>query len=181
MANDLLGNVWVVDTVGIVTTKPITLAAIGFYPAAQSDACVLNWWDEGNAVSGSDRALKNATITSTTTFTDSDTGGVLTGARYPAMSILKIIDGNGSTANHTYHLIETAGDNNAIVTGATLTNEANKSYHIVCYPHHAAFLGKQPNDTNEEFLWYPFPVPFRFRNLVLDSISTSAKVVLYLA
>ena len=188
MANATYGQIMYCDTAGIISKSPVAIMAINFVPNAVSDAFDLNWWDEANAVSGANRELTNVTITSTTTITDAATGGVLTGARYPATNVLKIFKtieggGNGSVLNHTYHLIETAGDNNAIVTGATLTNEANKSYKFDCYPSRPFLNGLQPTATNTHYsmYWYFGPYGVRLPNLILESISTSAYLEIYLA
>ena len=188
MANALYGGVLYADTAGILSKTPLHILGINFVPAAVSDTFDLNYWDEANEVSGSNRALGNCTITGTNTFTDAATGGVLTAARYPATDVLKIFTtreggGNGSTANHTYHLIETAGDDNAIVTGTTLTNEANKSYKLACYPSRPFLNGLQPTATNthESKYWYFGPYGFPVPNLILEAISTSAYLEIFLA
>ena len=188
MANSTYGQIAYVDTVGIISKTPVHIMGVNFVPNAVSDAFDLNWWDEANAVSGANRALGNCTITGTNTCTDTAAGGVLTGARYPATNVLKIFTtreggGNGSTANHTYHLIETAGNNNVIVTAATLTNEANKSYKIDCYPARPFLNGLQPTATNTHYsmYWYFGPQGVYLPNLVLESISTSAYLQIYLA
>ena len=188
MANALYGSVFHVDTVGIVSKTPLRIMGINFYPKAVSDAFDLNFWDEANPVTGANREITNGTITSTTTLTDAATGGVLTGARYPATNVLKIFGhgeggGNGSTANHTYHLIETAGDNNVIVTAATLTNEANKSYKLDCYPSRPFLNGIQPTATNthESKYWYFGPFGIMVPNLILEAISTDAYLQIFLA
>ena len=188
MANALYGNVFHVDTVGIVSKTPLKIMGVNFVPNAVSDAFDLNFWDEANEVSGSNRSLGNCTITGTNTFTDADTGVVLTAARYPATNVLKIFKtweggGSGSTANHTYHLIETAGDNNAIVTAASLTNEANKSYKIAAYPARPFLNGLQPTATNthESKYWYFGEHGVWVANLILEAISTSAYLQIFLA
>ena len=188
MSNALYGQILHADTVGILSKIPIRVMGVNFVPNAVSDAFDLNWWDEANAVSGANRALGNCTITDTNTFTDTDAGDVLTSARYPATNVLKIFKtieggGNGSTANHTYHLIETAGNDNAIVTAATLTNEAGKSYKIDCYPSRPFLNGLQPTAANTHYsmYWYFGPQGVYLPNLVLESISTSAYLQIYLA
>lgn len=188
MANALYGNTFYVDTVGIVSKTPLKIMGVNFYPNAVSDAFDLNFWDEANEVSGSNRSLGNVTITSTTTITDAATGGVLTAARYPATNVLKIFKtweggGNGSTANHTYHLIETAGDNNVIVTAATLTNEANKSYKFACYPSRPFLNGLQSTvaNTHETKYWFFGEHGVWVPNLILEAISTSAYLQIFLA
>jgi hypothetical protein len=188
MANALYGNILYANAVGILSDTALNIMGVNFVPNAVADAFDLNFWDEGNPVSGANRALGNVTITSTTTITDADTGGVLTGARYPATNVLKIFKtieggGNGSTANHDYHLIETAGDNNVIVTAATLTNEDNKSYKFDCYPSRPFLNGLQPTAANTHYsmYWYFGPYGVRVPNLILEAISTSAYLEIYLA
>ena len=188
MANSTYGQILYADTVGILSKTPVHIMGVNFVPNAVSDAFDLNWWDEANAVSGANRALGNCTITGTNTFTDAATGGVLTGARYPATNVLKIFKtieggGNGSTANHTYHLIETAGDNNVIVTAATLTNEANKSYKFACYPSRPFLNGLQATATgaHQSKYWFFGSCGIWLPNLILEGISTSAYLEIFFA
>ncbi len=187
MSNAFYGNTYYCDTVGIISKIPIMVKAICFYPNQQADAIQFNWWDEANPVSGAARAVASVTITSNTTLTDADTGGVLTAARYADGSVLKLFPkcdggGNGSAANHDYHLITTAGDNNVIVVSGGLTNETTKSQKMDAYPARVAFKFKQPNDTNEASLWFSFGGNgLLLPNLVLESISGSCSAIVYIA
>ena len=186
MANAFYGHAYYCDTVGIISKTPITVKAICFYPNQQADAIQFNWWDEANPVATTKKFVPSITITGTTTITDADTGGVLTNA-YADGDVLKLFPagefgGNGSAANHTYHLIAMAGDNNVIVTAASLTNEDTKSQKLESYPARVAFKFKQPNDTNERSMWFPFGGQgLRLPNLTLETISSTCSAVVYIA
>lgn len=185
MANSTYGNTWYCDTVGIITKGPVCIKAICFCPNQQADAIQFNWWDEANPIATSKKFVGSVTTTSTTTFTDAATGGVLTSI-YADGAVMRLFPpnlggGNGSSANHTYHLITTAGDNNAIVVASSLTNEETKSQLIEAYPARVAFKFKQPNDTNEQSLWFNFGGDgLRLPNLTLETISSSCSAIIYI-
>ena len=105
MANSLYGNVWVVDTPGIITDSPIWLRGIMLYPtSAPANIFYLNWWDEANPITGTSLAIPSATITGTNTFTNTDTSADVLTSAFADGAVLKIIGGTGSVLNHKYHL-----------------------------------------------------------------------------
>jgi hypothetical protein len=184
MANSLKGNVWVVDTPGIITDKPIWIRGIMLYPTSDpANIFYFNAWDEGAPISGTDIWVPSATITGTNTFTNDDTDANVLTSSYADGSVLKIISSTGSTANHGYHLINTAGDEDAIVTKASLTNETQVEYHIVAYPGRVVLKVIMDADTNQKSMWIPFDgeLGFGFHNLALEDITSTASAILYLS
>jgi hypothetical protein len=184
MANSLYGNIWTVDTPGIITDEPIWLRGIMLYPtAAPADVFYFSSWDEGNAIATTDIWVASATITGTNTFTNDDTDADVLTSAFADGAVLKIISSTGDTANHGYHLINTAGDNDAIVTKESLTNEAQVGYHIVAYPGRVVLKVIMDYDTNQKSLWIPFDGErgFRFPNLALEDITSTATAILYLS
>jgi hypothetical protein len=142
-----------------------------------------NSWDEGAPIVGTDIWVPSATITGTNTFTNDDTAADVLTSSYADGAVLKIKDSTGKVANHGYHLIHTAGDKDAIVTKASLTNEAQVGYHIVAYPGRVVLKCIMPYDNNEQSLWIPFDgeLGFGFHNLALEDITSTASAILYLA
>jgi hypothetical protein len=154
------------------------------YPtSAPANIFYLNWWDEGNAIAATDIFVPSATITGTNTFTNVDTNADVLTSAFADGAVLKIKGGTGSVLNHTYHLIDTAGDNDAIVTKASLTNEVGKAYKIIAYPGRTALKCIMDKDTNQKSLWIPFDGErgFRFPNLALEDITNTATAILYLS
>jgi hypothetical protein len=183
MANSLYGNVWYVDTAGIISKSPIWIRGIMFYPNTQADAILFNWWDEANVLyEGSFNASSDTgTITETNTSTHT-----LTSARFPATNVVQFLANSSCVAdNKTYHLIGTAGNDHRIIVDptSTMTDESTKDYHVKVYPSRVAIHMIQPADTNQYSMWMPFPGPkgFEFHNLVLESISSTCSAQLYLA
>lgn len=183
MANSLYGNVWVVNTPGIITERPIWLRGIMLYPTTDpANIFYFNAWDEGAPITGTDIWVPSATITGTNTFTNDDTAADVLTSAYADGAVLKIVRSSGLVANKKCHLIDTAGDNDAIVTKASLTNEAQVGYHIVAYPARVVLKCIMPYDNNEQSLWIPFDGEkgFGFHNLALEDITSGATAVLYL-
>jgi hypothetical protein len=183
MANSQTGNFIYCDTAGILSKAPLCIEWIQYVPHAVTDVLDLNFWDEANPVSGSSRNVASCTITGTNTLTDADTGGVLTAARYPATDILKLYTvgeggGNGSALNHTYHLIETAGDNNAIVTGTTLTNETTMRQKMICYPSAPFFNVTCSSVTNAFETKFHYLGGVLVPNLIAETITSGASAII---
>lgn len=182
MGNSLYGNVWHIDTAGIISKTPIWLRGIMFYPNTQADAILLNWWDEGNPIASSEMFF-NATASSGTV-TETDDTNPLTSTLFPATGVVRVLGGSGTTANHTYHLIGAAGNDHRIIIDPTSTwaDEGPFDYHTITYPARVAIRMIQPADTNQYSMWVPFPGPFGFRfpNLVLETISATCSAQLYL-
>jgi hypothetical protein len=181
MSNALYGNTLYCDTVGIISKTPIRVRAICFYPAAENDSILFNWWDEANPLAGSNIAF--TATASTGTITNADAGAnVMTAAAFPDGAVVKVLDSSGAAGNKTYHLIGTVGnDDRFIVTPTALwSDEASKYYHVVSYPARTAFKLLQAKDTNEESLWFQME-DILMPNLVLETISASCSAIVYIA
>ena len=130
--------------------------------------------------------IPSATITGTNTFTDNNASANVLSNIFADGAVLKIFGhgengGSGAAANHTYHLIVTAGNNDVVVTDVTLTNEATKSYKIEAYPARTAISVTTPGtETVNEFRYFG-ERGHRFPNLTLETITNVTKVILYLA
>ena len=168
---------WTVDTVGILSTTPVRVKFIQFYPNAASDAFELDFWDESAAIANSNIGV-TATITSTTTFTA--TTAVLTSSAFPQYATLGILRTNGSQANvGRFWIATTGGTGNTVITTTGLTAEVAKGYGLSCYQNYVAFTGLSVGATYKKDDYYFFgDKGLYLPNLALKSISTSA--VLYI-
>ena len=186
MANALYGNAWVCDTVGIISKSPVRIKAIEIDPSAAGGLCLFNWWDEANPIASTKLFIPSATITGTNTFTDNNASANVLSNIFADGAVLKIFGhgengGSGAAANHTYHLIVTAGNNDVVVTDVTLTNEAAKSYKIEAYPARTAISVTTPGtETVNEFRYFG-ERGIRFPNLTLETITNVTKAIIYLA
>jgi hypothetical protein len=181
MANVLTANIWTCTELGILTTKPVWVKGIMFYPAAVSNAFVLKWWDEA------DTTLRSGICTYTIDLVSADHHVKATSNVFPSTwldgNVVKCLETTGSDEGK-YGLIKTAGDNDEFTVHLIpLTAEATKVGDWACYPSYYAFMGLQPTVTNShQCMWFPFGGErgFRFPNLALDILSSSAYLQIYL-
>jgi hypothetical protein len=183
MANALYGNILHADTVGILSKTALKILGVNFYPAAVSDAFDLNWWDEANAIA--DTTVDTvATAVSGTVTDDNGALNLLTSA-FADGAVVKVNKSSGLAANRTYHLIGTVGNNDRFIVTPTAswTDEANVRYSMVAYPSRPFLNGLQPTVTNthESKYWYFGSRGVWVPNLVLEAISTSAYLQIFLA
>ena len=184
MSNALYGQILHVDTVGIVSKTALKIMGVNFVPNAVSDAFDLNWWDEANATASSELNI-TATASGGTVTDDDGSHNYLTSSAFADGSVVKVIQTAGAAGNRTYHLVGTAGDDDKIIITPTSTwaDESNIMYHIINYPARPFLNGLQPTATNTHYsmYWYFGPQGVYLPNLVLESISTSAYLQIYLA
>ena len=177
MANVLTQNIWVCDSLGIISPGPVLVKAINFYPNAVADAFTLLWWDEATPAT----YVRGVTYTITTSTDDTVTSTGNFASTWADGKVAKCLKTTGSDAT-VYGLIKTAGNNNAFVTHLSpFTAEASKVGDWDCYNTYTAFKMLQPTlaNTHEskfvsfggDGMWFP--------NLALDSLSTSAAVHIY--
>jgi hypothetical protein len=178
MSNVLTRNIWHCDSLGILSADPVLVKAIAFYPNAQADAFELKWWDEDSTT------LDSGVCTYTTDLVSADHHVKATSNVFPSTwldgNVVKCLETNGSDTGKI-GLIKTAGDNDEFTVHLIpFTAEAGKVGVWACYPSYSAFKGKQPNDTNENSMFFSFGEGFWFHNLALDSLSASCTLTLYL-
>jgi len=184
MANALYGQILYADTVGILSKTPVHIMGVNFVPDDVSDTFDLNWWDEANATASSELNITATASSGTVTDDDSD-HDYLTSSAFADGSVVKVIQTAGAAGNRTYHLVGTAGNDDRIIITPTSTwaDESNIMYHIINYPARPFLNGLQPTatDTHYSMYWYFGPQGVYLPNLVLESISTSAYLQIYLA
>lgn len=186
MANYTGQKIITMDTVGMVFNRPTKVLAVYLVPNAAADAAILNFFplDAGNVVSDSEQTLVG-TITLGTTLTDDDAArNVLTAARFPDGAALRIKETTGARANLGVHLITTAGNNDVIVSADAgefvLTNEASKIYRIDALTARLAFHLKSQATTLQPPPPIIIPGGVVLPNLALETLSASAKVLVYI-
>lgn len=179
MANSTYAGVYYVDTAGIISQIPMWIKGILYVPHAITDVLDLNFWDEGNANTGS-HTFMTATASSGTV-TDADTAhDALTSAAFPATSVVKVLGGSGSTTYHRYHLIGTAGnDDRIIIDGSTWGDEASKTYEIISYPARAFFNATCTGITNDFSSQYYHLGGVYVPNLIAETITSGAYAIIY--
>jgi uncharacterized membrane protein len=181
MSNDTTGGrLWVLDTPGVITTKAIYVRKLVLVPNATGDIANFVYWNEGktdDVVTAASKSGVTGTITSAKTMTSAGNVPATAAAGY----VFQIQQTTGYTANLGYHVITSAGDGDALtVSPADWTNEASKVYTwkvMKTYP--ALYLPAGSSDTSPVMLDFGCH-SFRLPNLVLKSLSTSAKVYLYI-
>jgi len=181
MANVLTRNIWNLDSLGILSTTPVLVKAICFYPNAQADAFELKWWDEDSTTLNS--GVITYTITTSTDDTITASGGTPLPSTWLDGNVIKCLSTTGSDTG-VIGLIKTAGNNTVVVVHySPFTTEAAKVGSFACYPSYTAFKGKASKAADTETsMWFPFPGErgFEFRNLALDDLDTSDVIILYL-
>lgn len=177
MANTFYKNIYNLDSLGIISPRPIYIIGYTFYPAAEGDAAQFVYWTEDTSEVSAAATATGVTYTVTVSTDNTVTSTGNFASTWADGKVAKCTKTTGSDWGK-YGLIKTAGNNNAFVTHlAPFTTEADKVGNWICYTTYNALKIMQPKDTNEESVFHP--VNFTFPNLALDSLSTSATIVLY--
>jgi hypothetical protein len=181
MANDFTPQgLFILDTAYALIDRPIHVKKVILYPNAAGDYAVIQSYNPEAAVKAT-MDYKAVTVTLGTTITS--TGNFET-AEVAAGDIIHIY-GSDSGNNKGNFVVSERTSDNAIVVGGTewdttpLTNEANKYYSwTTITPYTSIPLLTPTTDICEVQLDFG-DSGFIFPNLILKSISTSAKVYIY--
>jgi hypothetical protein len=180
MSNDSTStpHLWTLDSVGFLKTGPIYVRKVVLIPNAANDEMLFNTWNEDSTVAAGTKKLKTGTITSNSIMTST---GNLTSAVADGY-IFRILSSSGAAANVDRHVVETAGNNNAITVhheDDSWTNEASKVYSWETYTTTRAMYLKAITDASLVQLDFG-PKGRKFYNLCLETLTSSAKVDVYL-
>jgi len=181
MANVLTRNIWECSEMGILSTGPVFIKAINFYPKAVSDTFILKWWDETQPPT-----LHAEKITYTNTLVSADHVVTATTSAFPSTwadgNVVKCLKTTGADSAK-YGLIKTAGNNTAFTVHLIpFTVEGGKVGDWDCYPTYTAFKALQPTVTSTfQSFFYSFGGErgMGFPNLCLDTLATDAVVYIY--
>jgi len=175
MANTFNGNLWILDTVDVISTSPVTIKKIVLVPNAASDVATFSCWSEQSTP---ELAVYTATVTASGANTLASTGNFTT-ANVDPLDVLTIT--KSSTGNNlgSFIILTNADNNTVTVTAGDLTNETSKIYdYTVHTPYTQAYIKAPGTEVMSTEL--DFGHGREFKNLVLSTLSTSAKVYVYL-
>jgi len=182
MANNFSANMplWILDTAGVFYSKPVIIRKILLYPNAAGDAATFYSFDP-SATAKSTASEATTTVSGNTTIAST---GAFTATKV-AVGDAIVIKWTSTGNNIGAFMVKTRTDDNTIVvcsiesTTAPLTNESSKKYSWSIQPGYISVPvlspGTEKCETEIDFgdgLWVP--------NLGLISLSTSAKVYIYL-
>ncbi|MCK9597896.1 MAG: hypothetical protein M0R06_02575 [Sphaerochaeta sp.] len=181
MSQTFYGNIYICDTAGtVVTDKPILVKKVVLYPNADGDTALLKFWDPQTKYDEESGTYSSSTIKGT--ITSGTTLTMASGTLLPNTvldgDVFKITNSEtGVNEAHGAEVVTTAGNNTVVVcANAAWTNEASKWYHFISYPTRTAFalISQDVNLAELDFgdgFWLP--------NLTLETLSSSAKVYIY--
>jgi len=181
MANTFYKNIYNLDSLGIISPRPIYIIGYTFYPNAEGDAAQFVYWTEDTSEVSAAATATGVTYTVTVSTDNTVTSTGNFASTWADGKVAKCTKTTGSDWGK-YGLIKTGGNDTAFVTHLMpFTTEASKVGDWVQYTTYNAFRGKasKASDT-ETSMWFPFPGDgFRFPNLALDDIDTSDVVIIY--
>ena len=175
MANTFNGNTWILDTVDVISTKPVIIKKIVLIPNAAADAVTFVSW---GAQSTPELAVATATTTASGANTLASTGNFAT-ANVDPLDILTITKSNTGNNLGSFIILTNADNNTVTVTAGDLTNETASVYDYNIYtPYTQAYI-KSPG-TEVMMTELDFGDGREFKNLALSVLTASAKVYIYL-
>ncbi len=180
MANSTFnGRDFLLDTKGVVYTKPLWIEQVTLFPNAAADAATLASWDE-NATPISSTYLATLTVTSASILTST---GNFTAAKCSAGDIIKIVDTSTGNNIGTYWILSRDTDNQITTSGATLTNDTGATYSWKIWTPSTTDVIQMVSAGTEKCteVWTAAQGKRWFPNLVLSTLSSSAKVRVELA
>jgi hypothetical protein len=129
MANSTSGLVWSVDSVGLLTDKPVKIRKIQYYPNSEANAVTFKYYEFGSATEKTALNGKTATvatnqITSTGNFTS---GNVAAG---DGLRVKTTASGNNIG---NYYVVSRDSDNAVTVSYTTMTDETSIGYGMAIY------------------------------------------------
>ncbi len=176
MSNNVTGRIWVLDTVGILTTNPVRVKKVVWNPTAASQSILFNEYEdtENDKVMAGSTVNTAGAISGTNTFTSAGNlpAGIADGY------IFKLIDSTNTTTGaagvaanlNLPKLVTTAGTGDAVVcSGAGWTNESGCAYTWITLPSTPAIEGMKSDASGNPVHLDFGPEGRRFENLVLET------------
>ncbi len=180
MANSTVGNPWVIDTAGVITTSPVKISKMVLIPNAAGDAAEFYYWYPDTTNSTYINDTVTAASTTVASASQIQSTGNFTATDVAAKDIIKITW--TSTGNNLVSRLVASRDtdNQITVAPADLSNESGKTYSWTVYNGYPAAYLLAPA-TEKMLDEKDFGDGFWFPALALTSISASAKVHIYIA
>jgi len=173
MANDLTENPLVLDSDGIISTKPITIYWARLLPGAVSNAATLKSWDESDIRSSEEQATCSVTGNNTITIT-----GVFTTAKVVVGDAIEITHTSTDNNVGTYLVKTRSSDNAIIIDDGGLTNDTSALYNFKIYKGITKFPFLVSEDSLVPDDFFP-TIPLTLSNLSLDGITSGAVLYVY--
>jgi len=135
MSNDLTGNPWIIDTVGLIADHPVSIRKIIFYPNAAGNGALIYSYNPSSVLSEEwpvTATAASGVITST---------GAFTSAKATAYGVFEVAFGSLTAAGAASanigvkRMIASVDNDNQITLSPTtgVTDEASGVYHIKTY------------------------------------------------
>ena len=115
MSNDTTSTpkLWVLDTVGMLTTRPVCISKIIYVPSAAADDILFKQWNDESTIATGCKVGETATITGNDTITGS---GTALPSTIVDGSVFEIIQSSGLAVNKGVKaLVKTAGNDTVVV------------------------------------------------------------------
>lgn len=181
MANDLTGNPWVCDTVGLLWDSPICIKQMIFFPNAAGNGAVFYTYDPTSPLcetSGATTTVATGVITST---------GAFTTAKVTAYGVIEIgprsVKSTGAVSSNVgkKRLIASRDSDNQITTAPTdLTDEASAVYYFKTYtPLKRIVIESAGTEKLTETVYFPGE-GLHLPNLVLATMDDSCAVHIFI-
>ena len=187
MANDITGTVWQIASDGIISSKPVRIGKILFYPNANTDVGTLQIWgpETANATARASMRGQSIQVTGTDTVISS---GNFEAAEALAGDVIHFLDFDGRTSSNynIYSQIETRSSDNQVIVDAedALTTEAAGKIASWDIWKPSTFLDMYAPATEKMQVQYDFAGiygrGFRVPNLKIDGLTSSAVVYIYI-
>ena len=185
MANTFNGKMWVLDTPAVITDKPVWIRKIRLVPNAAGNAVKFTCWGAQSTAVQS-KAAETATVSGANTIVSN--GNFATGTINPfqVITITNTTTGNNMgrvserKATSSYLILSNADNNTITVPASSLTNETSKVYTWDIFnTYESEYIVSPATGVVTEEQDYGDSMR-EFKNLVLESLTASAKVYVYL-
>jgi hypothetical protein len=170
MSNVVTSNPFVIDSPGIICTKPMLIKAVIFVPNAAGNVLQFNQWDEASKALGcvdiSGAITDTKTITSTNAFSTGSAGDVI-----------YIFDSDGAAANIGRRQIESLTSDDAVtIVEDNWTNETGITYSLDIYSSTLAlYLPAGASDASPVI----YPKDLAVNNLLVHTITAGTAYIYF--
>lgn len=183
MSNDLTGNPWIVDTVGLIYDAPVSIRKIILFPNAAGDGALIYSYDPSSVLSEAwpvTATAASGVITST---------GAFTTAKASAYGVFEVASGSLTAAGAKSDNIgkrrmiaSRDNDNQITLTPTTdVTDEASGVYHIKTYTGTKRIVMESYGTEKVTETWEPPQWDgFHMTNLIVATLDTSAVLHIYI-
>lgn len=173
MGNNTSLNPWVLDSTGVITSRPVIIKYARLDPNAVSDTAIIRHWNP--SITKSTQTMVPAAVSSSSIITSS---GLFTSSNVSAGDIIKITYSD-SLNKGTYLVASVAANDSITIEPAILDDESGKTYSWEIYTGRIfhEFRVNEDSLISDDFL-PPEPVS-TMQGFALDSLTSSAVLYVY--